>query len=159
MGIDASQLRQLVIRPTLQYLERYSATAEALLLGVAASQSELGNRLAELNAYGIFQLSAERHQHCWDAYLAHDPCLASRVRGLASQHAFLEDPHLELAVNLRYTTAIAWLLIEAQQLELPAASDIAGLARIWQLVFKPEGRLSDFSQAWQSCLAGCLQAA
>ena len=159
MGIDASQLRQRVIRPTLEYLGCCSATAETLLLGIAAAQSELGRCLAQHQRYGLFQISAERHRHCWDSYLARDPCRASRVRGLASQHAFLEDPQLELTVNLRYATAIAWLMIEAQQIELPATPDISLFAQIWQQVFEPDKRTSDFTQAWQHCLAGWQLAA
>lgn len=155
MGIDASQLRQLVISPTLHYLDRYSVSAEALLLGIAAAQSDLGNKLHN----GLFHINAEHHQQCWDTYLAKDPCLASRVRGLASQHAFLEDPHTELTVNLRYATAIAWLMIEARQIELPNTPDMHLFAQIWQQVFQPEGHLGDFSQAWQRCIAGCQLAA
>ena len=45
------------------------------------------------------------------------------VRGLASQHAFLAAPHLELTVNLRYSTAIAWSLVEAARLPLPDQHD------------------------------------
>jgi hypothetical protein len=153
MGIDACQLRQLVINPALHCLERYSVSAEALLLGIAAAQSDLGNVLADNHRYGLFQISAESHQRCWDTYLAKDPCLASQVRGLASQHAFLNDPHAELVVNLRYATAIAWLMIEARHVELPTTPDIQLFAQIWQQVFKPEGRLGDFSLAWQRCLA------
>ena len=159
MGIDASQLRQLVIAPTLHHLQRHSASAEALLLAVAACQSGLGCQLADSNCYGIFQISADQHQSCWDSYLAADPCLASQVRGLASQHAFLQDPHLELEVNLRYATAIAWFLIEAQHIELPATPDIQRFARIWQQVFNPAGLSGDFLQAWHNCLDGSLQAA
>ena len=159
MGINANQLRQLVIAPTLHFLQRHSATAEDLLLALAAGQSALGCRLAEHGTYGIFQISAEQHQCCWDHYLANDPCLASQVRGLASQHAFLEDPHLELAVNLRYATAIAWFLLEAQHIKLPASTDIRRFAQIWQQAFAPQGRPGDFIQAWHNCLDGTLQAA
>jgi hypothetical protein len=36
--------------------------------------------------------------------------MASLVRGLASQHDFLSQPHAELATNLSYATAIAWFM-------------------------------------------------
>jgi hypothetical protein len=38
--------------------------------------------------------------------------MASRIRGLASQRAFLSDPEGELQTNLSYCTAIAWLLYQ-----------------------------------------------
>ncbi len=159
MGIAAQQLSQHVIRPTLLYLDRHDASAEALLLGAAASQSGLGSALCDPHGSGLYRISTQRHQHCWDQYLAHDPELASRVRGLASQHAFLQAPDLELVVNLRYATAIAWAMIEASSTTLPAADDIAGLAHIWRQVFQPRGRLRDFTQAWHYWVASSAQAA
>jgi hypothetical protein len=115
MGIDAQQLCQHVIRPTLDYLGRHCSESENLLLGLAASRSGLGSALEAPLGHGLFRISEQLHQWCWDNYLARDPDLASRVRGLASQHAFLEAPHLELTVNLRYATAIACMLLEAAQ--------------------------------------------
>lgn len=159
MGIAASELCQHVIRPTLLYLGRHSASAEAVLLGSAASQSALGHALGDMQGHGIYHISEMRHRQLWDQHLARDPDLASLVRGLASQHAFLAAPHLELAVNLRYATAIAWLLIEAEETPLPAADDLHGLARVWRQVFRPHGRLRDFLQAWQHCVAGYSHAA
>lgn len=114
MGIAASELCRYVIRPTLIYLGRHCATAESLLLGIAASQSALGSALHDRRGHGLYRIAEQRHQMLWDDYLALDPERASLVRGLASQHAFLSGPHLELTVNLRYATAIAWLLIEEQ---------------------------------------------
>jgi len=153
MGIAASELSQFVIRPTLIYLDRHCASAEALLLGVAASQSALGSALHDRRGHGLYRIGESRHQSIWDQFLARDPELASLVRGLASQHAFLSGPHLELTVNLRYATAIAWMLIEEQAPELPAADDLLGLARIWRQTFQPQGRLRDFTCAWQTCIA------
>jgi len=159
MGIAASELCQHVIRPTLIYLGRHSPTAEALLLGAAASQSALGAALDDRRGHGLYRIAELRHQLLWDHHLARDPDLASRVRGLASQHAFLASPHLELTVNLRYATAIAWLLVEAADAPLPAADDLLGLARVWRQVFQPQGRLRDFIEAWQRCVASHSQAA
>ncbi|MBV4533421.1 hypothetical protein HU719_018700 [Pseudomonas sp. SWRI107] len=152
MGIAANELSQYVIRPTLVYLNRYCQSAEALLLGVAASQSALGAALHDRRGHGLYRITSQRHRVLWDDFLARDPDLASLVRGLASQHAFLGGPHLELTVNLRYATAIAWMLIEEQATPLPAADDLQGLARIWRQTFHPQGRLRDFTQAWHHCV-------
>ena len=112
MGIAASELCRYVIRPTLMYLGRHDPAAESLLLGIAASQSELGSALHDRRGHGLYSITEPRHRALWDDYLALDPERASLVRGLASQHAFLSAPQLELTVNLRYATAIAWLLVE-----------------------------------------------
>ncbi|AYC35110.1 hypothetical protein D3880_15560 [Pseudomonas cavernae] len=152
MGIAASELRQHVIRPTLLYLGCHSPSAEALLLGVAACQSALGSALDDQQGHGLYRIAELRHQQLWDQHLALDPDLASQVRGLASQHAFLTAPHLELTVNLRYATAIAWLLVQAEKTQLPAADDLLGFARVWRQVFQPQGRVRDFIHAWRHCV-------
>ncbi|MDH4562476.1 MULTISPECIES: hypothetical protein [unclassified Pseudomonas] len=159
MGIAACDLRQHVIRPTLHYLQRPSSTAETLLLGAAACQSALGSTLDCGNGRGLYGISDERHQQLWDHHLALDPDLASQVRGLASQHAFLAAPHLELTINLRYATAIAWMLVESSVLVLPAADDLIGMAMIWRQVFHPEGSPRDFIDAWQRHVGGLSQVA
>jgi hypothetical protein len=153
MGIAAIELCRHVIRPTLLYLDRQSACAESLLLGIAASQSALGAELDSPRGHGLYSIPELLHRHLWDSYLALDPDLASRVRGLASQHAFLSSPHLELTVNLRYSTAIAWLMIEAQTPSLPTEDDALAMARIWRMVFQPQGRLEDFISVWNSSVA------
>ncbi|TBU93421.1 hypothetical protein [Phytopseudomonas dryadis] len=159
MGIAACELNQHVIRPTLLYLGRQSIAAEALLLGTAACQSALGAALDGYNGHGLYRIAESRHQQLWDRHLAHDPELASRIRGLASQHAFLSAPHLELTFNLRYATAIAWMLIETQMAELPGADDLPAQALIWQQVFRPHGKPDEFIAAWQRCILGVAVAA
>lgn len=159
MGIAASDLCQHVIRPTLIYLERYSASAEALLLGAAACQSGLGTVLTDRRGHGLYRIASQRHAQLWDEHLARDPDLASKIRGLASQHAFLSAPHAELTVNLRYATAIAWMLVEATDKPLPTSQDHLGLARLWRQVFCPQGRLRDFIDAWQHCIGNLPVAA
>ena len=159
MGIAARELNLYVIRPTLLYLGQNNPNAEALLLGIAASQSNLGSALHDRRGHGLYCIREPRHTALWDQYLVHDPDLASLVRGLASQHAFLCSPRLELTVNLRYATAIAWLLIEEQKIAIPAADDLLGMARIWRQAFEPQGRLRDFTHAWHSCVSPLNQVA
>ena len=59
---------------------------------------------------GMFHITSAQHRDIWDRYLAYNPEMASRVRGLASQRVFLSEPDKELQTNLGYCTAIAWLL-------------------------------------------------
>ncbi len=159
MGIAARELSLYVIRPTLLYMGQDNPDAEALLLGIAASQSHLGSALHDRRGHGLYCIREARHAALWDQYLAQDPDLASLVRGLASQHAFLSSPHLELTVNLRYATAIAWLLIEEQKLAIPTADNLLGMARIWRQAFEPQGRLRDFTDAWRTSVTPLNQVA
>ena len=112
MGICAKELRLLVIRPTLKHLDLWSPTAENLLLGTAAQESGLGYFLQTNNhrALGIYQITPRMHRVIWDKFLAHQPELASKVRGLASQREFLQHPHAELTTNLAYATAVAMMV-------------------------------------------------
>jgi hypothetical protein len=159
MGIAASELCQYVIRPTLIYLGRHTPNAELFLVGVAASQSALGAELDSHRGHGLYSITDTLHWRVWDEYLAKDPDLASLVRGLASQHAFLTGPDLELTVNLRYSTAIAWLMVEASRLPLPAEHDLLGMARIWRQIFQPKGNLKDFATAWHTSVRPLYQVA
>lgn len=112
MDLSPKELREMVIRPTLISLDKYSQAAENLLMAIALVKQENSQRL-DTNCdknYGIFQIDVPSHQRVWDKYLAFNPELASKIRGLASQREFLKHPHLELATNLSYATAIAWAL-------------------------------------------------
>ncbi|MBB3168477.1 hypothetical protein [Simiduia aestuariiviva] len=114
MGIYEPELIGLIIRPTLRQLGLHSDRAEQLLLQAAAA-SELGHHLCADKAkqLGLYRITPYQHRQVWDTYLVNHPDLASTVRGLASQRAFLANPDDELITNLRYATAIAWLLIQS----------------------------------------------
>lgn len=157
MGIAASELRRSVIRPALNYLDRHTPQAETFLLCVAACQSAFGSALDDASGRGLYRITDTQHGRLWDDYLAADPELASRVRGLASQHAFLAGPHLELTVNLRYATAIAWLLVEAAGNCPASESSALEMAHIWRKVFQPAGQIPNFIDAWRINALGITQ--
>ncbi len=110
MYVTADHLRDHVIRPTLEYLGAWSPATESFLLDAAVNAPELGLFSARNEGLGLFHITAAQHRDIWDRYLAFNPDIASRVRGLASQRAFLTNPDSELQTNLSYCTAIAWLL-------------------------------------------------
>lgn len=136
MGINPADFRQLVVRPTLEKLGKWSSSLENLLIGTAAQASGLGSQLSSAHGYGIYQVNANLHQTVWDCFLAFDADLASAVRGLASQREFLCQPHIELTTNLSYATAIAWGVYAHQGAEIPAdANNVEGLAWCWHQHF------------------------
>jgi hypothetical protein len=112
MYITAEHLREDIIRPTLEYLGVWSPSAESRLLEAAISEPEVGLFSRRRDGLGLYRITARQHRDLWDRYLAFKPEIASRVRGLASQRAFLSDPDHELQTNLSYCTAIAWLLYQ-----------------------------------------------
>ena len=113
MYVTAEHLRDHVIRPTLKYLGKWTPATEEFLLNAAIDGPDLGLFSARSGeGLGIFRITAAQHRDLWDRYLAFNPEIASRVRGLASQRAFLSDPDSELQTNLSYCTAIAWLMYQ-----------------------------------------------
>jgi len=147
MGICLDELRQLVIRPTLKHLRAWTPEMENLLLGTAAQESQLGFHLKQgrRHGLGIYQIQPHTHREIWDQYLIDHPALASKVRGLASQRDFLDHPHSELATNLRYATAIAWLVYRAAGVRKVDAA-VGDMARVWHQHFHhgPSARARDF---------------
>jgi hypothetical protein len=112
MYVTAEHLRDQVIRPTLKYLGAWTPACESFLLNAAIDAPDLGLFSARNEGLGLFHITAAQHRDLWDRYLAFNPDIASRIRGLASQRAFLSDPDSELQTNLSYCTAIAWLLYQ-----------------------------------------------
>lgn len=132
MGILVHDLRTLIIRPALEYLNEWSQSAENLLLGTAAQESQLGFRMQfENSGLGIYTISAKTHTRIWDEFVVTDPELASRLRGLASQQQFLKSPHNELITNLAYASGVAWMIYKSCHLKLPDAQDPNQLAYCW----------------------------
>ncbi len=138
MGICASELLEYVIRPTLRHLGVVSAAAETLLLGTAARETGLGYHLGNCDSgAGIYRIDAVTHRRVWDEFLAFQPDFASAVRGLASQHEFLADPDAELATNLRYATAIAWVIYLWKGADISGSPDLHRLGDLWRNHFRP----------------------
>lgn len=135
MGICANEFREYVVQPTLEQLDLQSPLAENLLLGTAAVESELGSHLhiANHTALGIYQISPATHRKIWDTFLYNRHELASKVRGLASQREFLLHPDAELATNLSYATAIAWMIYLSAGTSFDAltANNPHELANLW----------------------------
>ena len=147
---DTATLQQNILQPTLDYLGISCQHTGQLLLGTLLCTARLPEAKRVELAIGPYGISPRLHTRLWDEYLARQPDLASRIRGLASQHCFLRDPHAELGYNLAYATAIAWLVYQHQQLRLPEHCDPASLARIWEPSYPHRGgQASDFLQAWR----------
>jgi hypothetical protein len=156
MIFSAKDLRHHVIRDTLKYLDQWTPAAENLLVGTAIQESGLGFAIKEGRHLGLYHITANAHRAVWDHYLIHHPELASRIRGLAGQHSFLEDPHGELITNLKFATAVAWSIYCKSGKSLPEADDIQALARFWHTHFhsKPTGTVNEFVRNYRDLSGG-----
>ena len=108
MNMTLDHLRDQVIQPTLRYLGAWSPSTEAFLVNSVEDAPDLGLFSPRNDGLGIFHITPAQHRDIWDRYLAFKPEMASRIRGLASQRAFLSNPDNELQTNLSYCTAIVF---------------------------------------------------
>ncbi|WP_062260801.1 hypothetical protein [Endozoicomonas arenosclerae] len=163
MGICAKELRHYVVRPTLKHLRMWSPTAENLLLGTAARESGLGFHLKQEHqqALGIYQISPRMHRNIWDHYLAKKSDLSSLIRGLASQREFLAHPHLELATNLSYATAIAWMIYYRTEKPIHKVphDDIPAMGKLWHNYYHRHhpGPVESFVESYRTLITDSVE--
>ncbi|OUS10224.1 hypothetical protein A9Q89_11505 [Gammaproteobacteria bacterium 53_120_T64] len=150
MFFAADEFRQLIVQASLKAIDEWAPAHENLLLGTAAQESSMGLSLKRGRLLGLYHISPKTHRSVWDKYLIDHPDLASQVRGLAGQHSFIQDPHGELITNLKYATAIAWLIYRRNDEALPEPDDIQGLARYWHRHFraKASATVDDFASSY-----------
>jgi len=134
MNNSNSDTIQLVIAHTLKTLGNYSMAAVKLLELTASLQSEHYAAKSQ-SGLGLYRIKPSTHLQIWDNYLAFKPDLASTVRGLASQKAFLQNPHFELVSNLSFASGIAWVIYQRNALTLPDAQDHHALTDCWARYF------------------------
>lgn len=152
--IAREQLRQHVIRPTLQHLRLWSEAAEALLLGTAAQESAGGRFLRQLSggpAVGIYQMEPATHADIWRNFLAYHGDLARQVRELRSTVSPHIDPAQEMVGNLYYATAMARAHYLRVPEPLPDAADLSGMAAYWKAHYNTAlgaGTQDQFIAAW-----------
>jgi len=131
MGILCKDLREVVIRPTLKKLNLWSESAENLLLGTAAQESQMGKYLRQINgpALGIFQMEPSDHNDIWSNYLMYRGELMSAILKLTVPNMMRTE---QLGWNLRYAAAMCRIHYLRVPEPLPNADDTAGLACYWK---------------------------
>ncbi len=131
MGILCKDLREVVVRPALKKIGRWSEAAENLLLGTAAQESQMGRYLRQINgpALGIYQCEPATHEDIFDNYLIYHGELLGAVTKLTVLHLPRTQ---QLAWNLMYATAIARIHYLRIKEPLPKADDIVSLGCYWK---------------------------
>lgn len=156
--IDAKQLRDHVIIPTLRRAGLYSYSAVMLLLGTAAAESAMGHYLKQKGngpAKGIYQMEPRTHNDIVINYLFYKPKLVIELleaiyqcdvgslicRQQATEYLFNEN---QLIGNLYYATAMARTHYLRVSEALPASNNTAGLASYWKRYYNsPLGKGSE----------------
>jgi hypothetical protein len=132
LGIDVGQLRELVIRPTLQDLGLWSPVAENLVLGTGIIESRLKylKQLGAGPALGVFQMEPFTHNDIWRTTLWGTP-LGTRVGNLIRPFNGIAPDPTNMVWNLRYAAAMCRAHYRRIREELPSNNAIE-LARYWK---------------------------
>lgn len=148
-GIHHLDLRLKIIRPTLTNLNMWSESAENILIGTVAVESNLGYRLRQVAgpALGIYQIEPATHEDLWENYLNFRLKMKEKINRM--RHGVDEGAlyHEQLVYDMRYATAIARLIYWRVPEPLPQAHDIEGLAHYWKKYYNThlgKGKIDDF---------------
>ena len=136
-GLDPQQLRDLVIRPTLQRLGLWSDAAEELVLGTAIQESNLQylQQMGGGPARGLWQMERPTHDDLWVNFLNGRTKLGLNILG-----PYPKPDYSRLAWDLAYACAMCRVLYLRCPQALPAAGDIDGQAAYWKHWFNtPQG--------------------
>lgn len=133
--INQSQLRELVVRPTLRYLDPlvpYSETAVELLMMTQAHETNGGAFLKQVNgpALGIYQMEPATHDDIWDNFLKYNEKLTVRLWDTRGDTGMEETSYL--IHNVLYATAMARVHYYRDSEPLPGG-DLSDESVIWQL--------------------------
>lgn len=157
----ATHLRDHVVVPVLRHLgPRYAGrSAMALLLGIAAVESDMGRYLVQVPAgpaRGPWQMEPDTHRDLWTNWLAYRPEAAERLGSLRIAGLGVRA---NLTGNLLYACAAARLQLYRAPAPLPAATDIAGLAAYWKRYWNTPagaGTQAGFRTAWAAHGVGAV---
>ena len=80
--MDATQLRELIVRPSLEEVGLHSDAAEDLVMGTAAQESHLMyvKQLGGGPALSLFQIEPATYKDYWDNYLNHRVDLITEIQ-------------------------------------------------------------------------------
>ncbi len=127
--IDATQLRELIIVPSLNLMRLYSLEAIELLMFTAAVESQGGTYLKQVKgpALGIYQMEPRTHNDIWQNFLRNrtDICYILSANFLVPQ---MPDEN-RLIYDLYYATALCRIFYLRCPSNLPDAKDVNS---IWE---------------------------
>jgi hypothetical protein len=134
--INIDQFRNLIVRPTLEYMGLHSPAAEELLMGTAAQESGFVHihQLGQGPALGLFQMEPATHDDIWNNYLRYQHDLAGKARDLVgAAHRDMDAVKAEAMIgNLDYACAMCRIHYRRVKAALPGANDIDALGSYWK---------------------------
>lgn len=147
VGLNAKQLAQYVIRPTINYLGWGGSAAERLVLGTAITESGLRyiKQMGNGPAMGIYQMEPATHDDIWENFLQY-----KEEAHLIETYAFSAQSKKEnLYSNLAYATAMCRAHYRRFPGSLPSPNDGTALAYYWKEYYNTHLGAGDPEEATQ----------
>lgn len=152
MGIDPRQLRDYIVRPTLEDADLWSLCAEKLILGTCAQESRMGHYIHQLGkgpALGIFQMEPSTHDDIWKNYIMYHNEYVKRFK----TKVFVSE---RLIYDLKYATLMTRFHYLRVSEALPNPHDIGNIAQYWKKYYNTNlgaGSEEEFVQNYNKYVA------
>lgn len=132
MPINAQQIRNLIVIPTLEKLGMHSESATELLLGTMATESNFGTFIKQIGkgpALGIFQMEPATHDDIRDNFLKHRQSICNTILHEFNYANFVAS---RLVYDMQYATIMTRLHYLRVPEALPSANNLPALAAYWK---------------------------
>jgi len=153
--INVHQLRELVIKPSLEDLQMLSDDAVELLVFTCAVESGGGTYLKQIKgpALGIYQMEPETY---WDIqlhYLPNKPQLNIILYTKFGLNPYPVNDEYRLIYDLRYATAMARIHYSRFVEPLPNHKDVPGLWEYYKTYYNTSEGAAQVDQTIQKYLS------
>ena len=153
--IDPEQLRLEIVRPALLKTSLHSNSAENIIMGTAAMESDMGRYLRQINgpAYSLWMIEPPTHRDIYLNFLSYRSQLRESI--LTACYYVAKPPDEALIHNLQYACLICRIKYLRSESPLPAEDDIEGMAQYWKTVYNTNagaGEVSDFIAKYKKYL-------
>jgi len=130
--MDATQLRELIVRPALSEVGLHSDAAEDLVMGTAAQESHLQyvKQLGGGPALSLFQIEPATYSDYWENYLAYQTHLVAEIQAACGFEGTPEPSRL--VWDLKFASIMCRVHYRRISSPLPAHGDISGYAAYWK---------------------------
>jgi hypothetical protein len=151
--LNPNQLRELIIKPTLIDLIKYSEDAEELLLFTCCTETNGGTYLKQINgpALGIYQMEPKTYNDLWQNFINQKTEILLTLT--SNFDCIRMPPEDRLIYDLRYATAMARLFYARIQEKIPSRKDLPALWSYYKRYYNSIEGSSERSKSVQKYLA------
>jgi hypothetical protein len=160
MGLDAKQLRDYIVRPTLELLNLpHIDSAERLIMGTGAQESagfKYIHQLGKGPALGLWQMEPATFNDLWKRFVVssrYERKIGIHIEFLvADSGTSLEE---QLIWNLRFACAMCRVHYYARKFSFTGRETVVDLAHIWKKHYNTiegKGTAEEFIKNWNRYL-------